>query len=80
MEQYSLEAFVEQYKMMRDYLNRNSLNKRFFSDDLENKELLNAYYSHMYMHNHIAFEDEDFEANDAINSLNKLIYHLINLN
>ena len=63
------ETLVAQYKMMRDYLNRNSLNKRFFSDDLENRELLNAYYSHMYMHNHIAFEDEVFEAIDAINSL-----------
>lgn len=66
------ETLVAQYKMMRDYLNRNSLNKRFFSDDLENRELLNAYYSHMYMHNHIAFEDEVFEAIDAINSLNQV--------
>lgn len=64
------ETLEAQYKMMRDYLNRNSLYKRFFSDDLENRELLNAYYSHMYMHNHIAFEDEVFEAIDAINGLN----------
>jgi len=63
------ETLQKQYIMMRENLNLNSIRKRYFSNELKNRELLNAYYQHMYMHNHIAFEDEIFEASDAIDSL-----------
>jgi hypothetical protein len=67
------ETILAQYDMMRAHLNKNSIRKRFFSEDLKNMDLINAYYGHMYSHNHIAFEDEVFETYDAYKSLAKLI-------
>lgn len=63
------ETLQKQYTMMREDLNLNSIRKRYFTNELKNRELLNTYYQHMYMHNHIAFEDEVFEAYDAIGNL-----------
>lgn len=65
------ECLVKQYEMMRKNLNKNSVNKRFYSSDLSGKKLLNAYYQHMYMHNHIALEDELYEIVEAIEKYNQ---------
>lgn len=59
------ECLEAQYEMMRENLNQKMIKKRYFNNDLQGKELLNALYQHIYSHNHIALTDEIFEALDA---------------
>jgi len=54
-----------QYDMMRNNLNKNMLNKRYFDKNTKDKTLEDALYQHIYSHNHIALEDEIFETLDA---------------
>lgn len=69
------ECLMKQYEMMRKNLNKNSVSKRFYSQELNGKNLLNAYYQHMYMHNHIALEDEIYEIIEAIEKYNYINMH-----
>lgn len=60
------ECLVAQYKMKRNYLNKNMLRKRLYKEDCTAEELKDSIYQHIYMHNHIGMEDEIYETKDAI--------------
>lgn len=65
---------VKQYEMKRNYLNINTVNKQALSDDLKGFKYLDHMYQHIYMHNHIAMEDELYEVFDALDKYkNKLL-------
>jgi hypothetical protein len=60
------ECMSKQYEMMRNNLNLNMIEKRFFDQNLCGSRLKDALYQHIYSHNHIALTDEIFEVKDAV--------------
>lgn len=64
---------IAQFEMKRDYLNKNMVNKRKLKNNLTGHELLDNLFQHIYMHNHIALEDELYEVEDALVKVTKAI-------
>jgi len=60
-----------QYLLMIENLNENGFRRQEYSKDLQGKKLILKYYSHIYMHNYTAINDEFYEVLAALDKYEK---------